>query len=407
MKKALVIGAGAQGNVVCWVLSRQEDIGAIVLADIDIERARETAGNIGSDKVRVDRIDASNVEEMTPFMESGRFDIVINVTLPEFIPRVMLAALRSRTNYVDLSSILLHSRKGKAIEQLEFEEEWKESGRTALVNGGSAPGLTNIMAREGVDELDEVDKVLVRDYSITESDELIAFWSLPIYLMDCVTESTIWEDGRPKNVPIFSGEEYYDFPPPLDHRGKVYHHCHEEPATIPLFVGKPVGYCDFKSGDPEVDLWRFVVRELGLMDTTPLEVEGGRVRPRDVLFKKLPRTISPQRLLDLAEKGRVNSRSIVLCDVAGKKHGRDVNVKLWSDSPDLRAACRIVRGTSDVSLLTSVPAAIFSLMLLRGQLSRTGVVLPETLTPEERSVFYRGIGEYGIRVHKRLDAAAT
>jgi saccharopine dehydrogenase-like NADP-dependent oxidoreductase len=103
----------------------------------------------------------------------------------------------------------------------------------------------------------------------------------------------------------------------------------------------------------------------------------------------------------------VNSRSIVLCDVAGKKHGRDVNVKLWSDSPDLRAACRIVRGTSDVSLLTSVPAAIFSLMLLRGQLSRTGVVLPETLTPEERSVFYRGIGEYGIRVHKRLDAAAT
>lgn len=38
-------------------------------------------------------------------------------------------------------------------------------------NGGSAPGLTNVMAREGVDGLDEVDAIRIRDYSMVASDE--------------------------------------------------------------------------------------------------------------------------------------------------------------------------------------------------------------------------------------------
>ena len=403
MKRALIIGAGAQGHVVCSVLSRTDDFGQLVLADIDAGRAKETADNIGSGEIGVERVDASDVDGMTALMKTGRFDLVVNTALPEFIPQVMLASLRAKTNYVDLSSILLYARNGVAIEQLEYEEEWKGSGKTALVNGGSAPGLTNVMAREGVDELDVVDRILIKDYSITRSDEFIAFWSLPTYLLDSVECPTIWEDGKPKKVPIFSGEEHYEFPPPIGCRGKVYTHCHEESVTIPLFVGKPVGYCDYKIGDPEIDIWRFVVENLDMMDDTPIEINGSRVSPRDVLFRKLPRTIAPQRLSELVKSGRVESRNMVVCDVVGKKDGEDVQIKLWSDGPDLRESCRIIPGSSDVSVQTSVPAAVFSLMLLRGQIRRTGVVLPEMFGAEERSIFYRGIGAYQIKVRKRVE----
>ncbi|MEK7283977.1 MAG: saccharopine dehydrogenase NADP-binding domain-containing protein [Acidobacteriota bacterium] len=404
--KVLVVGAGAQGNVVAGVLSRADDIGALVLADLDPDRARETAANIGSDKVRVDRVDAGDLDRTTAFLRAGCFDLVVNTALPEFIPEVMLAALRAGTNYLDLSSALFYERRGKPIEQLEHEEEWKASGRTALVNAGSAPGLTNVMAREGADDLDDVESIRIRDYSVVTSDRFVALWSLPVFLLDCATEPLIWEDGRPKRVPIFTGEEMYDFPPPIGRRGKVYLHAHEEPVTIPLFVGKPVRHCDYKIGEPDIDAWRLLVQGLGLLDDTPIEVQGVRLSSREVLLKRLPRTIAPQRLLDLVGSGRLNSQSMVVCEVAGTKDGRAARIMLWSESPDLRTASTIVRGTSDVSLVTSVPAATFSLMLLRGQIRRTGVVLPEMLGPDERSIFYRGIGRFGIRVRKRIDAGS-
>lgn len=401
--RVLVLGAGAQGNVVAGVLARAEDVAAIVLADLDPARAAETAANIGSSKISVDRVDAGALEPTTAFLCSGGFDLVVNTALPEFIPNVMLAALRARVSYLDLSSLLLYERQGKPIEQLEHEGEWRDSGRTALVNAGSAPGLTNVMAREGADEFDRVESIRIRDYSVTTSDRFEPLWSLPVFLLDCATEPMIWEDGRPKRMPIFSGEELYDFPPPIGRRGKVYLHAHEEPVTIPLYLGKPVRYCDYKIGEPDIDAWRLLVQGLGLLDDAPIEVHGVKVSPREVLLKRLPRTIAPQRLIDLAESGRLNSQSMVVCEVDGWKEGRRGRVVLWSDSPDLRTASTIVRGTSDVSLVTSVPAATFSLMLLRGQVRRTGVVLPEMLGPEERSIFYRGIGGFGIQVRRRFE----
>ena len=131
-----------------------------------------------------------------------------------------------------------------------------------------------------------------------------------------------------------------------------------------------------------------------------------KVSPREVLLKRLPRTMAPQRLMELAGSGRLNSQSMVVCEVDGWKDERRGSVVLWSDSPDLRTASTLVRGTSDVSLVTSVPAATFSLMLLRGQIRRTGVVLPEMLGPDERAIFYRGIGVFGIQVKRRIETGS-
>jgi len=405
--KILVLGAGAQGNVVAGVLSKADDIGTIVLGDVDPARASETAANLCAARLLTARVDAADLEGTIALLKAERFDLIVNTSLPEFIPNVMLAALRGGVNYLDLSSTLFYERRGKPIEQLEHEEEWAASGRTALVNGGSAPGLTNVMAREGVDLLDEVDAIRIRDYSVTECDEFVALWSLPVFLLDCATEPTIWEDGRHRRVPAWSGEEVYDFPSPIGRGGKVYLHAHEEPVTLPLFVGKRVRYCDYKIGEPGIDAWRLLVQGLGLMDTKPVRVGDATVSPREVLWKTLPRTIAPGRLIEMVESGRLNSQSMVVCEVSGRKDDRPARVTLWSESPDLKTASALVRGTSDVSLVTSVPAATFALMLLRRQLGRSGVVLPEMLGPDARAVFLRGIEEYGIRLRRRIETGAA
>jgi carboxyaminopropylagmatine dehydrogenase len=402
-KIVLILGAGAQGNVVGTVLSRAADVGRIVLADIDPVRAEETARSIGGDRVQVARADVTAIDETAALMRQGEFDLVINLAPPQFIPQVMKAALLAGRNYLDLSSVKLYELDGLAFEQLQDADAWASSGRIALINGGSAPGLTNIMAREGADLLDEVERIEIKDYSLTTCDEYVPLWILSVYAIDCATEPWIWDEGRPVRVPIFSGEEEYDFPPPIGRKGKVYTHAHEEAVTLPLYLGKPVRHCDYKIGDGDIDAWRFLVERLRLMDETPVEVGGVMVRPRDLLLRMLPPTPSPQRVVEMVGSGRLASRCMLTCDVTGTRQGRRTRVRLWTDSPDLAGACRLVPGASDISLLTSVPAAVFALMILRGQIDRTGVVLPETLARGERDLLLEGIAEYGIEIKRRAE----
>jgi saccharopine dehydrogenase-like NADP-dependent oxidoreductase len=403
LKSVLILGAGAQGNVAGWILSRADEVGRIVLADLDPGRGEETAASIGSPKISLARADVTDVAATAELMRTSRCDLAVNVAPPQFIPRVMQAALDAGCDYVDLSSVSLYEIDGLPFEQLQFADAWKRSGRTALINGGSAPGLTNIMAREAADLLDEVDRIAIKDYAVTECAEYLPLWILQVYAIDCATEPYVWDARRPARAPSTRGEANHDFPPPVGRPGKVYLHAHEEPVSLPLFLGKKVRYCDYKIGEPDIDAWRFLVERLRMMDETPIEVGGVRVRPRDVLLKMLPPTPSPRRVAELAASGRLSGRSMQTCDVTGTRHGRPVRVRMWTENPDLKRACELIPGASDISLATSVPAAIFSLMILRGQIRSRGLVLPETLGREERDTFLEGIAPYEILLRRQVE----
>jgi len=293
------------------------------------------------------------------------------------------------------------------VEQLAYAREWAAAALPCLTGAGGDPGLSNIMAKDAVLELEEVESIRIKDYGIAECDEPVALWSMRTYLEDLSLPATIWEDGRPKQVAPFSGAEDYDFPAPLSVRGRCYHHDHEESVTIPLFCGKPVRYCDFKLGEPGIDTWKFLIQGLGLMEEQPVEIGGCRVSPRELLFRKIPATASPERQIELYASGRLSSRLMLVCDVTGRKEGRSAAYRLWTQSPTGREACERIRGANDVSWLTSVPASVFALMLLRGQVRHTGVFPPEVFDREEISLFYRGLKEWGITVMREFRSPAA
>ncbi len=409
MKKVMIIGAGAQGNVISGVLSQANDVGTILLGDVDLERANEVAQHVGSDKIKVERIDASNVKEMETQIKQGPYELVVNATLPVFDRPILEACVNAKANYLDMASNeMLQSSTAETVqeeflvEQFEFAKDFEEAGLKALILAGGDSGLVNIMAREAVDELDEIDYIGIKDYGIVDCDEPVGLWSLTTYLEDCADEGVYWEDGQYKYAPVFSGEEEYYFPPPLDHRGKVYYHTHEEPVTIPKFIGKPVKYCDFKLGDPSSEVWRFMIEGLGLMDTEPIEVKGVSVSPRDVLFKKLPPTLSPKKCVDMVKNNKIMSRLQLVVDVKGSKGDDYLHYKMWTDSPNIVQACEKIPGTNDVSWITSVPASILSLMLLRDQIKHVGVFPCEVLDRQEREIFFSGIKAWEIKIHTQV-----
>jgi len=407
MKNVIIVGAGAQATVLCGVLSQAEDVSRIVLADINLARAGEIAETNGSAKIHPEAIDASSVSRMTDRFKAESFDLVINATIPMFVRQVMQAAYQARIDYLDMASNEIYPEAGVPIEQLAYAEDWKKAGLRCLTGAGGDPGLSNIMAKDAVLDLDEIDSIRIKDYGIVHSEQPVALWSMRTYLEDLSLSATIWEEGKPKEVAPFSGLEDYDFPPPLGVRGRCYYHDHEESVTIPLFCGKPVKYCDFKIGEPDIDMWKYLIQGLGLMDEEPIEVGGCRVSPRDLLFKKIPQTALPKRQIELYSSGKLSSSLMLVCDVEGRKGEKKHAYKLWSRSPTGKQACDWIKGANDVSWLTSVPASVFSLMLMRDQVKHTGVFPPEVFDRKEIETFYRGIAEWGIQMTRQIQTIAV
>ncbi len=403
MKKVLIVGAGAQANVITGVLSRDDDVGEIVLTDIDINRARGIADANGSTKIKTEKMDASDTEAMTGRMKEGGFDLVINATIPKFVRQVLKSAFNAKINYMDMASNEIYPRPDVPIEQLDYAEEWKEAGLLCLTGAGGDPGLSNIMAKDAVDDLDTVDSIKIKDYGEADCDEPIALWSMRTYLEDMYLPSTQTLDGKPEKFSMFTGEEEYDLPEPFGKKGKFYYHDHEEGVTIPLFCGKPVGNCEFKIGEPGIDMWRFIIQGLGMMNPESIDFPGGKVSPMEMMFKLIPKTVSPQKQVELYESGRLESRLIIICDTEGEKDGKKVIVHQYTKSPSGKEACAWIKGTNDVSWMTSIPASVFALMMLRGQVHHEGVVPTEVFTREERDIFYRGISEWGITVVKKIE----
>jgi len=404
MKKALIIGAGAQGAVISWVLSRADDVSEVVLGDIDPNRMRDIVETNKSKKLKTGKIDASDTNGMMAFMKDGKFDLVVNATLPAFDDRIMEACHGAKTNYLDMAGNGAFPGGDKNIptEQLKYAKQWEDASLKGLILAGSDSGTTDVMAKEAADELDEIDSIKIKDYAITESEKPVVLWQPETYLEDLSDSSVIWDNGY-KEMPPFSGEEEYDFPPPIGAKGKVYYHSHEEPLTLPKFIGKPVKYVDFKMGEPANMLWKSIV-DLKLMSEEPIEIDGKKIAPRDVFLKLLPPTPTAKELVELIKSGKLTSRLILTVDVYGKKSGKDLHYQLWTEGPNATAACERIPGASDVSYHTAVSAALFSLMMLRGQVNHAGIFPPEVFDKEEREVYFRIMNEWGIKIHKRVEA---
>ena len=104
MKKVIIIGAGAQGNVISGVLSRADDIGEIMLADIDIERANEVAQYVGSEKIKPWTVNAADKAGVSNLLKTGSYDLVVNATLMTFNRQIIEAALEAGVHYLDMAS---------------------------------------------------------------------------------------------------------------------------------------------------------------------------------------------------------------------------------------------------------------------------------------------------------------
>ncbi|MCU6707738.1 saccharopine dehydrogenase NADP-binding domain-containing protein [Paenibacillus sp. J5C_2022] len=150
-KKIIVIGGyGHVGGGICRRLGELYS-GNVCAAGRSLEKAERFAASTGG-KVKAMQWDAGAE------LEDGQLanvELVI-MCLDQSDTRLAEACLRQGVHYIDVSA------NGPYLLQVEkLHGVAKEAGATALLSLGLAPGLTNMLSRQALTELDEVDEIAI------------------------------------------------------------------------------------------------------------------------------------------------------------------------------------------------------------------------------------------------------
>jgi saccharopine dehydrogenase (NAD+, L-lysine-forming) len=383
--KVLILGSGAVGTVIGNILSRHEEIEQIAMADLDLEKARKAARKAANKKkVTAIAMNANNVDDMKKGMKG--YDMVINATLPRFFLKVMRACLESGVNYMDMATdlgVARHEKAGQKIEkvpidlQLEQDDAWKEAGLSAMLCWGAEPGAVNVFARYAADQMDSVEKILVRDGDnsyIEGYDGFVSYWSPDTLIEECADlDALVWTNGRFERIPSLSKSEIWEFPPPI---GKLKVWCvdHEETETLGRFIGKGCKECNFylALSDEVADMLR-MMKKMGFVSPVPIDVKGVKVAPRDVVTALMP---SPAEM-DLNAKIRGMGCASVM--VIGKRGNKRYSHYIYNIADHEK--CWQTYGANATAVQTATPTAIATVLKARGVIDRKGVFPPEMSDP--------------------------
>ena len=384
--RVTLVGTGVQGSAIALILSRIPEVAEIVCSDINYSRAKKVAKKLQSEKIRTERVDASDPEDL--LRVSKESDVIINATPTKFNPGIMEAALKGGSHYVALAS-------GDPLRELELSRRWEDAGLSAVIYQGG-PFVMNVLVRLAADELDRVDEIRLRfGWKSSGMKEATHAWS-PAWcpeeaLAEWTNEPLIYENGRFKRAPTFSGMEIYEFPKPM---GEV-ELCfvdYEPVYTLPRFIGKGVRYVDCKIPP---DRAAKALIEMGFTSVELIRVGDVEVVPRDVLLALTPQPADtciellakPEDLKEIRFE-----RDVLICflaEVKGEKAGEGITRTFYRISSFSENFKKFGTPWAEVAL----PASLTTLMLASGEIESKGVIPPECLDPRK---FLKRLADWGI-----------
>jgi saccharopine dehydrogenase (NAD+, L-lysine-forming) len=413
MKRILVVGAGAQGGPCASILAKDRDVSEIILGDINLNLANKVKEKIGSEKIASVKLDAGDVDEISRAAKG--VDAIINLTLTAYDINIMEAALENGAHYIDTSfgepSLLDIRARDNILSQIIerrpiiFDDEFNNAGLTALLGCGFSPGTVNVTARYICDKLERVNEIRIRLGSryFKSGENVVSPWA-PTWspfraLWGYAVEPTIFEDGRYKKYPIFACPEEYTFPDPI---GKILltYHQHQEPITLPHFIGKGIKYCDFKY---PVDTTAGAFVKMGLASPEVIDIKGVQIVPRDVLLAH----VSPPGNLFLNEDEtsirHPYRASVYVVEVKGTQSGEEVEYKVSSTDKFYRTVeekLGVYEKLGTTIIGVALPAIVGAKMCVEGE-ADAGVISAECLNPNR---FMKMLTEMGapVKLHEEI-----
>ncbi|MGI8619467.1 MAG: saccharopine dehydrogenase family protein [Gemmatimonadaceae bacterium] len=289
--RLLVLGAGLQGSACAYDLLRNPDVEQVRLADISIEHVRDFLGPDSGKRLIPTPLDVRNTEAVRALMTGC--DAVMSAIPYYFNVELAKMAVEAGTNFCDLGG-----NTEIVFQQKQLDAEAREKNITIIPDCGLAPGMVNILAQLGISQMDSVESVKILVGGLPQQPEPPLNYQL-VYSLEGVldyytTLSWVLRDGKRTQVDALSEREPVQFQSPVGEleafhtAGGLSTMAFTYEGRIPAMEYKTLRY----PGHAHI---MQAIRELGLLELTPVDVDGTRVIPREVFVQVVgPRITKPE-----------------------------------------------------------------------------------------------------------------
>ncbi len=377
--RMLVLGAGLQGSACAYDLLQNPEVTEVRLADLNVSHLPDFLAEYSGKRLIPTRLDVRDREAVLALMRESA--ATMSAIPYYFNLELAKLAVEARTHFCDLGG-----NTEIVFQQKELDADARAANVTVVPDCGLAPGMVNILAQYGIEQLDEVKSVKIFVGGLPQHPEPPLGYQI-VYSLEGVldyytTLSWIVRDGKRTLVKALSEREPVIFPKPVGElegfhtAGGLSTMAFRYEGKIPIMEYKTLRY----PGHAHI---MEAIRELGLLDLAPVDVKGMKVVPRDLTVAAMgPRLTKP--------KGRdlVALRVVV----EGTKDGAPGKVG-W----ELLDYYDESRGISAMMRTTGYSLSITGQMQASGQI-QPGVNTPDECMPAER--YIAELAKRGVKINR-------
>jgi lysine 6-dehydrogenase len=377
MRVLVLGGAGAVCNETTRDLAHYSDFDEIVVADYNLDAANALVEEINDQRLRTVFIDANDYDAMIKMFPG--FDVVVNGLPWKYDLPVTKACVEVGVNGLDVST---------EEEQWDFDSTAKATDIIFIPGVGATPGITNVMARNAADQMDDVDEIQINFAAFRCPAPAPGLLITFLYEFHPQTEERVYfENGEFVWVEPFKGLRTVNFPGPIGEQ-EVCYIPHEETWTMPKSLGTravSVRGCF----PPHAMRLAKVMLEAGLYSEEPITLKGIDTTAFEMMH---------EILLQLPETKETPLWAYgLVVDVFGKKDGKDVKITHWNQHPPMEEW----GGKAAYYKNIAIPLSIGAQMIARGDIEARGVLPPETVIDPE--VFFAELEKRGITIEQKVE----
>jgi lysine 6-dehydrogenase len=358
--RMLVLGAGLQGSACAYDLLQRPEVAQVTIADLKAERIPGFLKPSVGKRLALLKLDVQDGAALRAAMAGH--DAVLNAAPYYFNLDVSRAAVEAGLHAADLGG-----NTEIVFQQKKLDDEAKRRGVSVIPDCGLAPGMVNILAAEGIRRVGEAEAVKIFVGGLPQHPEpplnYQIVYSLEGALDYYTTPSWVLREGKPTRVDALSELESVTFPPPVGELEAF--HTGGGISTLPWAYQDKVRTMEYKTlrYPGHIAIMR-PIRELGLLDMTPVKVKGKEIVPRDAFIA----TVSPK-----LTKPEARDLVALRVEVRGK-NGKRAAWQLLDYSDE-------AHGISAMMRTTGYSLAITGMMQVDGRIKTLGVRTPDEAVP--------------------------
>lgn len=378
--KIIVLGCGMMGRAIAYDLCKYSNFDSIAIVDKDRQTLQSTKKSLNRKEIDFHILDIEKTNDVKEYFQ--QHDIAISAVPYKFNYELAKTAIETKTHFLDLggNNDIVEKERG-------LFEKARRKGVTIIPDCGLAPGLSSVIVREIVEQMDSIEYVKIRVGGLPVNPKPPLNYQIVFspngLINEYVEDAIVLDHGNIIQKESMTELETIVFTKPFGTMEAFLTSggC----STLPYTYKDKIGYLDYKTIRylGHCEMFKLLL-DIGLGSEKPIKIGEKTIVPREMLITFLMKNLP------------TNEKDVVLLKVLaqGMKDGKKVEVEYtmidyYDEKNDFTAMMRT----------TGYPTSVIAQMIEQGVIKKRGVFCSEEIVPCKP--FFEELTKRGIHISKK------